>query len=146
MSPLLSLAMSPSSLAFQQAAAAAASPLNPASMTAPLTGSASLATPMPGATLPHTGATCIPAHAPSTSHMTPAALTSGGYDHLRTPSGQFYCSSCNLTVSSEREMHHHVATKRHRVAAYGSGPKTVPCGTPKVPNVLNGIVSADVGK
>ena len=39
------------------------------------------------------------------------------YSVFRTPSGQFYCSACNLTLNSEAQFVDHAESKRHRKAA-----------------------------
>ena len=94
--------MSPSSIAFHQAQQAACG-LTPCT-TSGLHGTSALSS------------TCLPGTALSIS-SDPVMHASGGYEHHRTLSGQYYCPSCHVTVSSACEMHYHMSTRRHQTCA-----------------------------
>lgn len=39
----------------------------------------------------------------------------------RTPSGQYYCSACNLSLNSESQFTQHCDSKKHKRTLAGSG-------------------------
>ena len=73
---------------------------------------------------------------PSPMTLTPAMVTGAivrakltadadrrDYSVFRTPSGQYYCSPCNMSLNSEVQFVQHTESKRHRQSAAVAGRK-----------------------
>ncbi|XP_012174225.1 zinc finger protein 346 isoform X4 [Bombus terrestris] len=57
----------------------------------------------------------LPVPEPATeSEMTPATPGPIDYSIYRTPSGQYYCAPCNLSLNSESTFAQHVESKKHK--------------------------------
>ena len=64
---------------------------------------------------------------PSPSSLSPpitAKRPKRDFSNFRTPSGNYYCSACNLTLNSDQQMAQHIDSKKHRTN-YSSNKKAV---------------------